>query len=252
MQKDVVWNAFLAELDGYEDQIWTDVKRRGKELSGDEIEAVKEKIKGKRNELFAKYKNMRKVYAATEEKPKPSQEKQVYEDLAQAFKENVHFINSPEFQSIRDEFFKRTGQSIPGNIDEEYTPQQIEKFMEMLDGEEGKQLEEYMNRVLSDDVFAKMGINAQDYNPLRNPEIMSPAQPSKKKLIAKEEFETLKHSMMADIRKNGEFGMEQFFANETGKTFDSLMDSLYEEMKDEDTRSMTDFLDRAKERNTKK
>ncbi|EFC46108.1 predicted protein [Naegleria gruberi] len=267
MQKDVVWNAYLAEMEGYEDMVWTDAKRRGKELTGDDIDAIKEKIREKRKELAKKYKQMKKVYDQTGkldtvQQPKAAgEEKKLYEDLAKVFKENAHFVDSPEFGSIKKEFEKRSGFSIPSGIHEEYSPEQIEQFMKMLDGEEGKEMEEYMNKILSDDVFAKLGINAEDFNPaktggfnLENLENMAmPAmhEPPKSKPISKEEFETFKHSMLSDIRKN-QYGMEQFFLNETGQTFEGVMDDFYNVMKEQNVSNPDELFLKLREGANKK
>ncbi|KAF0975808.1 hypothetical protein FDP41_005135 [Naegleria fowleri] len=273
MKNDVVWNAFLAESEGYEELVWVDAKRRGKELTGDDIQAIKAKIKERKKEMLEKYKRMRKIY---HDKSIPEQsKKQVYEDLARAFKENAHFVDTPEFQSVRAEFEKRAGFKIPEKIQDEYSPDQIEEFMKMLDGEEGKQLEEYMNRVLSDEVFAKMGINAQDYNPFLNPEksillhdskdieinppsdgaTLAPNSPTKPRLppkyLSREEFETFKHSMIKDLQKHSP-GAEQFFANETGQSLMKVLEDFYEEVKDQDLSSLADFLEQAKKRNSGK
>ncbi|KAL9654274.1 hypothetical protein ABK040_010305 [Willaertia magna] len=251
MNKDVVYNAYITELERYEDDIWLNAKRKGKLLSIDEIQYIKNKIKEKRIELFKKYQQMDKVYNK-EKSSKPTaterrKEKEVFEELSKVFKENAHFLDLPEFKAIKEEFQKKTGFSIPEGLQDQYTPEQIEEFMKMLDGEPGKELEEYMNTVLSDEVFAKFGVNAQDYNPFRYPE-----EPSKgPKKITPEEFDTLKHAMMADLKKNSFQGMEHLMTEQTGKSVDALMDIFYREIKDVDAREYRDFLDEAKERNAK-
>ncbi|KAG2386636.1 hypothetical protein C9374_002380 [Naegleria lovaniensis] len=268
MKKDVIWNAFVAESEGYEEMVWVDAKRRGKELTGDDIQAIKAKIREHKKEMFERYKRMRKVYH--DESIPESSKKHIYEDIARAFKENAHFVDTPEFATIQREFEKRAGYKIPENIQDEYSPEQIEKFMQMLDGEEGKQLEEYMNTVLSDEAFAKMGINAQEYNPFLHPEkslmfhdsdeikINPPRDettPAKPKIppryLSREEFDTFKHAMVKDLQKNSP-GMEQFFANETGESLMQMLENFYEEVKDQDLSNLSDFLEQAKKRNTGK
>ncbi len=102
------------------------------------------------------------------EQEEDSERKRAYDHLLQYMNRDYdqHFVNDPFFIGLSQAFEKATGETMDvEQMKAKVTESDLDQFFKMLEGREGREMEERMNAVLSDKTLKDLGIDPSEFNP---------------------------------------------------------------------------------------
>jgi len=92
--------------------------------------------------------------------------KKAYDHIMSFMNKEDNFVNDPFFLGLSSAFERATGEKIDVNdMKQRVTEADLDKFFKMLEGKEGREMEERMNSVLTDKTLKNLGIDPSEFNP---------------------------------------------------------------------------------------
>lgn len=179
MEKDVIYNAFLKEFRTIELRIWNKVRENRIPIKESTIAYVRERVNERREALEKKYKHIaslvgkdiknahsRQVISTMEKNESDAEKKKAFNHLLEFMNNEENFKDDPLFLSLQKAYEKVSGKKFDEReMKRKVTPKELEKFLKMLDGEEGKEMEKRINSVLNDKTLRSLGIEPNEYRP---------------------------------------------------------------------------------------
>jgi hypothetical protein len=179
MEKDVIYNAFLKEFRTIELRIWNKVRENKIPIKESTITYVRERVNERREALEKKYKhiarlvgndvknaNSRQVVSTMEKNESDPEKKKAFNHLLEFMNNEENFNDDPLFLGLQKAYEKVSGKKFnERELKRKVTPKELEKFLKMLDGEEGKEMEKRINSVLNDKTLRSLGIEPNEYRP---------------------------------------------------------------------------------------